>query len=154
MFELALRFVPQNEEAQAEIEKVQGYLATNPELLNAGDENGYTPIHAAASYGHHELIRLLLDAGADVHQRDKYETVTVANHGILSACLLQTNQPPLFPSPFSDGDTPLHHCDMPQTAEFLISLGASPEAQNDEGNTPPMAHLDNEEEAMVRVSYF
>ena len=31
--------------------------------VDAKDDNGYTPVHAAASYGHTELLRLLLDRG-------------------------------------------------------------------------------------------
>lgn len=74
---------------------------------------------AAAAYGHHELITYLLSVGADIHQRD------------------------------NDGDTPLHHCDSPTTAEFLLSLGAEPTIANNEGRTPPQTHLSDEEEEMV-----
>lgn len=49
----------------------------------------------------------------------------------------------------SDGDTPLHHCDKPETAEFIMGLGADPRVPNSEGKTPPIAHLEDEEEAMV-----
>ena len=75
--------------------------------MTRGDENGYAAIHAAAAYGHQELIQYLVTSGADLHARD------------------------------SDGDTPLHHCDDPATAAFLISLGASPTIANDAGRTAP-----------------
>ena len=47
------------------------------ELLDEGvspsakDENTYTPIHAAASWGHTEVLRLLLSRGGDVNVADE-----------------------------------------------------------------------------------
>jgi hypothetical protein len=105
--------------SDGDIEKVQKYIQDDPRMATSGDENGYTAIHAAAAYGHQQLIQILLEAGADLHARD------------------------------SDGDTPLHHCDDPATAAFLVSLGASPTISNNEGKTPPQVHLEDEEEAMV-----
>jgi len=101
------------------ITKVQEFIEADPKMLSMGDENGYSPIHAAAAYGHHELLQLLVNAGADIHQRDV------------------------------DGDTPLHHCDNPATAELLLSLGASPLIANNQGVTAPQLHLADEEDAMV-----
>ena len=105
--------------SDGDIPQVLNYLQNDPSLLNAGDENGYTPIHAAASYGHRELISILIERGADVHARD------------------------------TDGDTPLHHCDDKSTAEYLISLGARPDVPNNEGKTAPQVHLLTGEEAMI-----
>mmetsp|Transcript_4127 Transcript_4127/g.4833 ORF Transcript_4127/g.4833 Transcript_4127/m.4833 type:complete len:153 (-) Transcript_4127:714-1172(-) len=101
------------------ISEVQQFLEANPNLLNAGDENGYTPMHAAASYNHQELIQMLLSAGASLDVRD------------------------------TDGDTLLHHCDEPRSAEYLLSLGCNPATTNNEGKDAPTAHLENEDEAMI-----
>mmetsp|Transcript_25600 Transcript_25600/g.33323 ORF Transcript_25600/g.33323 Transcript_25600/m.33323 type:complete len:164 (+) Transcript_25600:17-508(+) len=105
--------------SDGDMEKVQAYITTDSSAASIGDENGYTAIHAAAAYGHHDLINYLVSVGADIHQRD------------------------------NDGDTPLHHCDAPATAEFLISLGANPLVANNEGRTPPQVHLSDDEEEMV-----
>eukprot|EP00808_Paulinella_micropora_P017508 g8269.t1 len=101
------------------LEKVQEYIRQQPHLLTLGDENGYTCMHAAAAYGHRDLLLYLLDAKADINVPD------------------------------SDGDRPLHHCDLPQTAELLISLGADVNARNNNGQTPDQAHLAGEEKAMI-----
>merc|ERR1719240_1248385 len=81
----------------------------------SADENGYTPIHAAASWGRIELLRALLQrdpAGANV--RD------------------------------SDGDTPLHHVaaaselapeETKAIVELLLASGANPKLSNTEGRT-------------------
>jgi len=105
--------------SDGDLEKVRQYIAQDPRLATAGDDNGYTAIHAAAAYGHQELFQMLLTAGADIHARD------------------------------NDGDTPLHHCDDPTMAAFMVALGAAPTVANNDGKTPPIVHLEDEEEAMV-----
>ncbi|WFC96213.1 hypothetical protein MBRA1_002869 [Malassezia brasiliensis] len=75
-----------------------------------GDMVQYTPIHAAASYGRHDLLRFLLRyPGVDknaVNVRDE------------------------------DGDTPLFFCEDRPTAELLVTeFGADARLQNDEGIT-------------------
>ena len=62
--------------------------------------------HAAASYGHADLLRWLLAAGA-------------------SAVIVDT-----------DGDTPLHVCETPECAVALLAAGADLAAQDDAGKTP------------------
>lgn len=59
--------------------------------------------HAAASYGHQELVELLVSKGADLHIRDL------------------------------DGDTPLLVCEEASVFETLISLGADVNARNNDG---------------------
>ena len=42
------------------------YLAKHkPFALNVGDSNGDTPLHVSSCYGHHEVLRVLLESGAD-----------------------------------------------------------------------------------------
>lgn len=73
---------------------------------NAKDANGYTPLHAAASYAHIELLKLLVLKGGDVNVQD------------------------------SDGDTPLHHVEDVATAKVLVEeLGADYKIRNSEGQT-------------------
>merc|ERR1712232_940502 len=78
-------------------------------------ENGYTPIHAAASWGRIDLLRALLQKDpTGVNVRD------------------------------SDGDTPLHHVasasELTKTetrsiVELLLAHGADPKLENTEGRT-------------------
>jgi len=39
--------------------------------VNAKDEDGVTPLHEAALWGHNEVAELLIANGADVNARDK-----------------------------------------------------------------------------------
>ncbi|CUS23354.1 LAQU0S09e02872g1_1 [Lachancea quebecensis] len=72
------------------------------------DPNGYTPIHAAASYGHINLLRKLCSSpySGSVNVRD------------------------------NDGDTPLHHCEDANTARVILEeLGGDAKLTNNEGKT-------------------
>merc|ERR1712232_774779 len=77
--------------------------------------NGYTPVHAAASWGRVELLRILL-------QRDPAAANVVDE----------------------DRDTPLHHVagaseleteDLRAVVELLLAHGADPSLENAEGKT-------------------
>lgn len=86
---------------------VEKYLAEGF-TANSKDPNGYTAVHAAAAYGHVDLLRKLCSAecGGDINIRD------------------------------SDGDTPLHHCEDVETARVIIEeLGGDFTLVNDEGKT-------------------
>ncbi|CCC70024.1 hypothetical protein NCAS_0D04430 [Naumovozyma castellii] len=88
---------------------VEQYLTAEntPFTANSKDPNGYTPIHAAAAYGHKDLLRLLCSTyNGDVNVRD------------------------------SDGDTPLHHCEDLETATMIIEeLNGDFTIANNEGKT-------------------
>ncbi|KUF94611.1 hypothetical protein AM588_10007265 [Phytophthora nicotianae] len=51
--------------SDGDIESVKAFLASGGDA-NAKDENGYTPLQAAVSYNHMELVVFLLASGADV----------------------------------------------------------------------------------------
>jgi ankyrin repeat protein len=47
-------------------------ITEHPEHINARNENGFAPIHAAAREGHVDILALLLEHGADVDSRNVY----------------------------------------------------------------------------------
>ena len=77
------------------------------------DENGYTCLHAASAYNQLEIMRWLIANGANVNVGD------------------------------TDGDTPLHHAEHVDAAQFLISSGANPAAMNIESKTPLALKLED-----------
>ncbi|KAJ3043576.1 hypothetical protein HDV00_004676 [Rhizophlyctis rosea] len=86
---------------------------------NIKDQNGYTPLHAAASWNRTELIRLLVT---------KYG----ANPNITD----------------TEGDTPLHVAETVDCARLLVELGADPHKRNDSGQLP-IESADEEEHVEV-----
>ncbi|KAI5950515.1 hypothetical protein CANMA_005175 [Candida margitis] len=87
-------------------EAVEQYIISSDFTANSKDPNGYTPIHAAASYGHHDLIDYLVNHGGDINIQD------------------------------SEGDTPLHHVEDLTTARLLVEkYKADYKIKNNDGLT-------------------
>ncbi|KAI9512049.1 ankyrin [Russula earlei] len=73
---------------------------------NVPDSFTYTPMHAAASYGHLDVLTYLVSMGGNVNVTDE------------------------------DGDTPLYSVENVETARFLVDNGADLAWRNHEGFTP------------------
>ncbi|KAH8100112.1 ankyrin [Cristinia sonorae] len=76
---------------------------------NIPDENTYTPMHAAASYGHIDILEYLVSRGGNVNITDE------------------------------DGDTPLYVVENVETARWLVEHGAVVNRRNVEDISPAAA---------------
>jgi ankyrin repeat protein len=91
---------------------VAALLDADPALLNARDSDGSTPLHCAAWKGYPDVVKLLLDRGADMHLENE-----------------NTHW----------GGTPLHaaaHGGQKAVAEVLIAHGADVNFRSFNGRTP------------------
>jgi ankyrin repeat protein len=91
---------------------VKQLLKLDKELTNARDTDGSTPLHCASWKGHVEVVRVLLDAGADINAKSQNEHY---------------------------GDTPLHaasHGNQRDVVKVLIERGANLNSKNKIGRTP------------------
>ncbi len=86
--------------------------------LTAADENGYTLLHAAASYNQLEILRFLLSNGANVNTAD------------------------------NDGDTALHHAGAVAAVQLLLEHQADVTIVNSHGKTALQAKQEELEEMM------
>ncbi|KAI0303816.1 ankyrin repeat-containing domain protein [Multifurca ochricompacta] len=73
---------------------------------NVPDLFTYTPMHAAASYGHLNILEYLISRGGNVNVVDE------------------------------DGETPLYTVENVETAQFLLNHGADPTWRNHQGLMP------------------
>lgn len=90
--------------ADGQQKAVEAYIDSGLFGPNSKDPNGYTPMHAAASYGHRELLQLLVTRGGNINIQD------------------------------AEGDTPLHHVEDVETAHFLVeTLKADTTITNNDG---------------------
>lgn len=88
------------------VDYVRELISSGAHTPNDKDPNGYTPLHAATSYGHTDLLRYLLNNGGDISIAD------------------------------NDGDTLLHIVEDLKTAQMLVEeFNADWKAKNEEGQT-------------------
>ncbi|KAI4189653.1 MAG: hypothetical protein L6R41_001313 [Letrouitia leprolyta] len=86
-------------------EKLLPLLHSNPSLASSQDEHGYSLLHAAASYAHHDLLRTLIQ---ELHVSPNIKD--------------------------EDGETPLFVVETVETARILVEeLHCDPTQKNDEG---------------------
>jgi cytohesin len=118
-------------------------MAQDPGLANARQcPAAATPLHVAAEYGHDDVVRLLLEAGAAIDSR-RIEGLTplhlAASYGRFPVVkrLLAAGANPN--SRESGGWTPLHRAASEgheNVVRLLLAQGADPRAMDHQGATP------------------
>ncbi|PWZ01016.1 ankyrin [Testicularia cyperi] len=104
---------------EGDLQRVQECIDQEGIAPTAADEFTYTPLHAAASYGHLDILRFLL-----THASAPSNAVDVTD---------------------SDGDTPLFVCEDVATARCLVEeFHANAKHTNHEGLTPAQQADENE----------
>jgi ankyrin repeat protein len=65
----------------------------DPDLLQALDSNGFTPLHRASYWGQVEFARLLLDRGADANAASRDSFLQIGHLKVI-ACLREQGADP------------------------------------------------------------
>ena len=105
--------------SDGDLERVKHLLEVEGVSVNAQDEVGYSPLHAAASYGEIQVLEYLLARGGDVTIKDE------------------------------DGDTPLLVCEQPEVYEMLIAAGADADVTNASGHSLMDILMEDQNEVMI-----
>jgi uncharacterized protein len=105
------------------IDTVKEYISSGKCTANDKDPNGYTPIHAAASYGHLELLDYLMSQGGNINITDE------------------------------EGDTPLHVVEDASVAKVIVEqYNGNVRIQNNDGQTA-LERLEEEDEFPEAIEY-
>jgi len=104
-------------------------------------DDGSTPLMLASSYGHTDLVRYLLEQGADLHDIDnKGQTVTMqaCKQGRMEIFKLLVAKGANLLATDNDGNTPLILASVSENAalvKYLLEQGAGLDETNKEGKT-------------------
>ncbi|XP_024154019.1 histone-lysine N-methyltransferase EHMT2 isoform X2 [Oryzias melastigma] len=124
------------------LEIVNMLLETGQVDVNAQDNGGWTPIIWAAEHKHVEVIKALLNRGADVSITDKELNVCLhwaAYAGSVDIAEMVLNSGCSLSSVNIHGDTPLHIAareGYQDCVTLFLSRGADIDVMNKEGDTP------------------
>jgi ankyrin repeat protein len=124
--------------------QLRGLIADDPSLVNAYSPDGFTPLGFAVFFSQPEIVKALLDAGADVNlpSRESMKVTPLAS----AAAAKQTDIARVLiahganvNAKAASGHIPLHEASANGNAELvrlLIDSGADVNAKTDDGKTP------------------
>ena len=129
--------------AIGDIEGVTSVLETDPTRIDQRDRRGLTALHHAARCGHVELIKTLIERGADIHAANRHGhvplSIAVEDSQIESTeCLLANGADPNARGGHYRG-TVLHRAVLHRSLPNVIALlnaGADPNRRDANGKTP------------------
>ena len=137
--------------ADQSLAKVVQLLLMHGANANSRDSKNYTPLHCAAVRGNTEIMKLLLDSGADIHAKGG-DTLTTPLHEAIHYDWAGTHVKPVVQllvdrgadvnAKDRNGVTPLHkaYCgrDEVEVAELLLNKGAHINAKGGEAQRTPL----------------
>lgn len=136
------------------LELVKEYISSGKHTPNDKDPNGYTPIHAAASYGHLALLDYLVSQGGDINIVDAEgdTPLHVVEDATVAKVIVEEFKGD-YKLKNSDGQTALDKLEeedeFPEVIEYLRGLvGAASETDGPQAHLRPLP-----EDSSIRYTY-
>lgn len=132
---------PTSTEAE-EVRRIQAMIKDSPDLINAQDKSGKTPLHQAAGLGQLVVADFLLRNGANIDSRDRSEATPLyeaaaSGHKAMVELLIQHKADLELAD--RNGWTPLYRAadkGFNSVVQVLLAHGADPNARAKDGATP------------------
>jgi ankyrin repeat protein len=127
------------------LDDVERLLEENPKLVTERSHDGWTPLHLAAFFGHLDLVRMLLDAGAPMlaisnnNEANLPINAAAAGRRIAVVRLLVERGCPPDARASDQSYTALHlaaNSGNEELIEFLLQSGADTNLKTGAGDTP------------------
>lgn len=134
--------------ALGETEQLARLLDSAPDLANAYNQQGLTPLGLAAFLGRTEALAVLLGRGAEINRVSRATVPFVPRNTALHAALASGNEDAAavlidrgadVNAVDSNGQTPLHLAafgGLNRSLDILLDRGARPDARDAQGRTP------------------
>jgi len=113
--------------------EVAELLVSKGAIVNAKDDDGYTPLHRTVSI---EMAEYLVSKGADVNAENNYGDTPLHKAVSREIAEFLVSKGADINAENNHGDTPLYYVFSRDIAEFLVSKGADVNAKCIDGDTP------------------
>lgn len=127
---------------EGDLTKMKMLLEKDPKLVNAKDETGRTPLHWACRGVHPDVVKFLVEKGADINALDNNQIAplhSIAARGHTEAAELLIKKGAQINIKDYNSHTPLHFTAIygkKDITTLLIANGAELEVRDDYGRTP------------------
>lgn len=142
-----------------DVNRMQKLISESSELVNQYGDEGWTPLHVAAFFGHRQVAEVLIASGADLHARSRNFMENMPLHTAVAGSRRDVVEMLLalgadVNARQDGGWTPLHEAALlgnTDLALLLIDHGAAINLRKDDGTTALGLAVEKGHKAMIEL---